>query len=285
MTGGDPVEKGEGPVQIGKWTFTAAAAALGLTGLVSGAFADFWQPIPAGFPGYTPLAYLAGTMLLVGGLGIHFDLTARAAGWTLAIVFFCFSIPWAVRVVRFPQLFGTWGGFAEEFALVTAALILAGGADGRGVMDFRGLDRLCVLAFGLCAVAFGFNHFFALGQTAGMVPGWIPPGQMFWAVATGVFHVAAGIAILRGMKSLLAARLLGCMMLAFGAFVWLPNLAHSPQDHMVWAGNAVNLALAGSAFVVGDLLARTSGQPSKAVGPAHDAESTATSPAGLGTSP
>lgn len=107
-------------------------------------------------------------------------------------------------------------------------------------------------------MAFGFNHFFALEQTAGMVPTWMPPSQMFWAIATGVFHAAAGLAILSGIQALLAARLLGCMMLGFSAFVWLPNLAGSPTVHMTWAGNAVNLALAGSAFVVADSLARRS---------------------------
>lgn len=250
---------GEKWMQVGRRMFATASAALGVIGLTWGAFAAFWQPISPEMPEYSVLAYLAGILLLAGGIGVHVDRTSRPAGWILAIVFAGFSIPWAIRVVRFPQLFGTWGGFAEEFALVVAAVIVAMSSDGRRQTGAFDLERFCNLAFGLCAVAFGLNHFFALEQTAGMVPKWIPPTPMFWAVATGVFHLAAGLAILSGMQSLLAARLLGCMMLVFGVLVWLPNLAGSPMVHMVWAGNAVNLALAGAAFVVADSIARHRG--------------------------
>ena len=247
-------------MEIGRSTFAASSVALGAIGLTWGAFAIFWQPIPPDFPGYAVLAYLAGIMLVAGGAGALYDRTTHVAGWTLAAVFAGFSIPWAIRVVRYPQLFGTWGGFAEEFALVVAAVIIAEARTPREHLTGFDLERLCILAYGVCAVAFGFNHFFALEQTAALVPGWIPPNRMFWAVATGVFHAAAGLAILSGVQSLLAARLLGCMMLGFSAFVWLPNLAASPTVHMTWAGNAVNLALAGSAFVVADALARRRGQ-------------------------
>ena len=243
-------------METGRRLFAAASAALGVIGLTWGAFAIFCQPIPPDLPGYAPLAYLAGSMLLAGGVGACFDRTVRIAGWTLAIVFAGFSIPWAVRVVRFPQLFGTWGGFAEEFALVVAAVIVAEASTARGRGGRFDPERACILAFGVCAVAFGLNHFFSLAQTADLVPAWIPPGQMFWAVATGVFHAVAGIAILTGFRALLAARLLACMMLGFSAFVWLPHLARSPGEHLTWAGNAVNLALAGSALGVADAIAR-----------------------------
>jgi uncharacterized membrane protein len=243
-------------MQIGRRLFATAAAALGAIGLAWGAFAFFWQPVPPDFPGYEPLAYLAGTLLLAGGIAVHFDRSSRLGGWILAIVFAGFSIPWAIRILRFPQLFGTWGGFAEEFALVVAAAIVAEAAAGRPKRGALDLEQACILAFGACAVAFGLNHFFALEQTASLVPRWIPPGRMFWAVATGIFHLLAGLAILSGVRSLLAARLLGAMVLGFSALVWLPKLLGSPAVHMVWAGNAVNLALAGAAFVVADAIAR-----------------------------
>jgi len=245
-------------MHIGRRLFATAAAALGAIGLAWGAFAFFWQPIPPDLPGYGVLAYLAGAALLAGGIAAHLDRTRRIGGWLMAIVFTGFAIPWAIRIVRFPQLFGTWGGFAEAFALVLAAVLVA--ESGRRGPTGADPERLCIVAFGICAVAFGFNHFTALPQTAGMVPGWIPPGKMFWAVATGIFHVAAGLAILSGVRALLAARLLGAMMIGFSAFVWLPNLAGSPTVHMVWAGNAVNFALAGSAFVVADTIARRAGR-------------------------
>lgn len=243
-------------MEIGRKLFATAIVALGAIGLAWGDFANLWQPFPPDMPGYRPLAYLAGVLLVAGGLGTFFDRSRRVAAWVVACVFLCFAIPWAIRVVRYPQLFGTWGGFAEEFAVVVAAVIVAGSVIGQERSSGPDLEKLCVRAFGVCAIAFGLNHFFALGETASMVPGWIPPGQMFWAAATGVFHFAAGVAILSGVLSLLAARLLGCMMLGFSALVWLPGLARAPTDHITWAGNAVNLVLAASAFVVADAIAR-----------------------------
>jgi uncharacterized membrane protein YphA (DoxX/SURF4 family) len=96
------------------------------------------------------------------------------------------------------------------------------------------------------------SHFFALSLTADMVPSWIPPSQKFWAAATGVFHILAGVAIVSGVLDSLASRLFTAMILSFGALVHLPHLIAQPNKHMVWAGNAVNLAIAGAAWVVAD---------------------------------
>jgi uncharacterized membrane protein YphA (DoxX/SURF4 family) len=116
-------------------------------------------------------------------------------------------------------------------------------------------------------LSFGAGHFFAIPQTAGMVPGWIPPGQWFWAVATGVAHLLAGLSILSGVLDVLGSRLLTLMLAGFGALVWAPALFAQPREHMVWAGNAVNLALIGAAWVVADSIAshrrQTQGQESR----------------------
>ena len=96
---------------------------------------------------------------------------------------------------------------------------------------------------------------YALSETAAL-PKWIPPGQLFWAVATGVAHLLAGIAILSGVLAVPASRLLTLMLVIFGALVWGPSLFANPRVHMVWAGNAINLALIGAAWVVADSIAR-----------------------------
>ena len=58
------------------------------------------------------------------------------------------------------------------------------------------------------------------------------------------------------MLDLLAARLLAAMLAVFGLLVWLPALAAHPQAHLTWAGNAVNLASVGAAWIVAELLGR-----------------------------
>jgi hypothetical protein len=46
------------------------------------------------------------------------------------------------------------------------------------------------------------------------------------------------------------------MFVGFGLLVWLPQLFAHPKDHMAWAGNGINLALVGAAWVVADAMAR-----------------------------
>lgn len=242
-------------MQVGRTAFGAFSAALGVIGLTWGAFAFAWQPIPPDLPGYIVLAYVVGAFLLLAGAGVTMHRTRRVSAVVLLAVYGIFALPWLIRVVRFPQLFGTWGGLAEQVSMMAAAVIILSGMPAPTPGGASRVETVCIRAFGVCAVVFGFNHFLSLAQTADMVPGWLPPTRMFWAITTGVFHCAAGIAILTDYRALLAARLLACMMLVFEALVWLPSLLEDPGSHMVWAGNATDLALAAAALVMADALA------------------------------
>jgi uncharacterized membrane protein YphA (DoxX/SURF4 family) len=71
---------------------------------------------------------------------------------------------------------------------------------------------------------------------------WLPPGQPFCAYATGVGHIAAGIALLSGIWSNLAAKLLIVMFASFSVFVHAPPLLAAPHSHMNWVLNAMNLS-------------------------------------------
>jgi uncharacterized membrane protein YphA (DoxX/SURF4 family) len=101
-------------------------------------------------------------------------------------------------------------------------------------------------------VVFALAHFMALKETAGMVPKWIPPGQRFWGIATGVAHLLAGLSIMTGVLADIASRLFTAMLIAFGILVWVPLLFTPADAHMVWGGNAINLALAGAAWIISD---------------------------------
>jgi uncharacterized membrane protein YphA (DoxX/SURF4 family) len=117
------------------------------------------------------------------------------------------------------------------------------------------LTRLGQLAFGVCALLFGGAHFFYMNLTVPMVPNWLPPTQEFWAYATGVGHIAAGVAIVTGVQARLAALLLTAMFASFTPLVHLPMLAADPSSYTNWTENALNLALVGATWVVADSLA------------------------------
>lgn len=239
---------------LGSRVYGLAAIALGLIGLIWGDFATVWQPVQPGVPHRDALAYIVAVCFLLGGTAIQWRQTARAGALVLIILYFMSALLWLPRVVGYPQLFGTWSGFAEQFALAAAGIVafasvaVASRESTRAVRTAQTGRYL----FGVCVIVLGLSHFFAISETASMVPKWIPPGQQFWAVATGVAHMLAGIAILSGVMAVLASRLLTVMLVGFGALVWAPSLFEDPHVHMAWAGNAINLAWVGAAWVVAD---------------------------------
>lgn len=92
--------------------------------------------------------------------------------------------------------------------------------------------------------------------TVPMVPKWLPPGGELWAGATGVFHIAAGVAILTRLQARRAAILLTVMCVTFTALVHLPMLLADPPSRTVWSENGFKLALVGAAWAVADSLSR-----------------------------
>ncbi len=242
---------------LGIQVYGLAAIALGVIGLVWGDFATIWQPIQAlgNVPHREALAYTAAVSLLSGGAALLWRRTAKAGVVLLAVLYFIFALFWLPRVIAYPRIFGTWGGFLQELSLVAAAVVvyaLLAPANALWAVRTAQVGRFF---FGICVLSFGLEHFFAVSQTASMVPKWIPPGQQFWAVATGVLHLLAGVAILSGVLAGLASRLLTTMLIVFGALVWAPSLFTAPREHLVWAGNAINMALTGAAWVVADWIA------------------------------
>jgi hypothetical protein len=116
------------------------------------------------------------------------------------------------------------------------------------------LNRIGRILLGICVVSFALEQAFYLGPTAGFVPKWIPPSQMFWAIATTVLFALAALALLANQKALLAARLLTAMIVGFGLLVWLPLLVSRPHDQANWSETAENFAIAGATWILADLV-------------------------------
>jgi uncharacterized membrane protein YphA (DoxX/SURF4 family) len=248
---------------LGRHVYGFSAVALGLIGLVWGDFATVWQPVPPSVAHRTTLAYIVAVLLCSAGAAIQWRRTARAGVLVLTILYFMSALLWLPRVVGFPRMIGTWLGFAEQFALVVAGLVAYAGLTPPNTLWAVRTAQAGRFLFGICVVTFGLSHFFAISETASMVPKWVPPGQQFWAFATGVAHLLAGIAILSGIQAVLASRLLTAMLVTFGALVWAPSLIAHLGDHTVWAGNAINLALTGAAWVVADFISESTRSGSK----------------------
>jgi uncharacterized membrane protein YphA (DoxX/SURF4 family) len=223
------------------------------------AWGDFdpGQPVPE-FPGRTALAYAVAAFMLVAGAAVEWRRTvawgaaALSAYYALIVV-----VLMNVRVVLAHYAeFGTYSSIAEQLALAAGGLIVCAASARIDAAVAARLTRLGQMTFGVCALLFGGAHFFYMNLTAPLVPTWLPPSQEFWGYATGVGHIAAGIAILTGVQARRAAILLTAMFASFTPLVHLPLVMAAPASYTNWAENALNLALTGVAWVVADSLAR-----------------------------
>jgi len=236
--------------------------ALSLVCLAWGGF-DPGQAAPKALPDRAVLAFAAAVFMVVAGAAIEWRRTTAWAAASLTAYYalvVCVLMDGPGLVVSYAE-YGSYSNVAEQLAIAAAGLIVyAANARIDPALAAR-LTRLGQLTFGICAVLFGGAHFFYMNLTAPLVPRWLPPSQLSWGYATGVFHIAAGVAILTGIRARLAAILLTVMYASFTPLVHLPLLLADPHSHTNWAENALNLALVGCAWVVADSLAAKKTDP------------------------
>jgi len=250
------------PAQKPALTFGWRVFGLGLMAMavVCVALGDFdqGQPVPKAFPARAVQAYAAAAFMFVAGAAVEWR---RTAAWGAAALAAYYAIVVVVLMdgrllVGHPAVYGEYENIAEPLAIAASALIIyAANARIDPVLAAR-LTRAAQMAFGVCAIVFGGAHFFYMNLTAPLVPKWLPPSQEFWGYATGVAHIAAGLAILTGVRARLAAILLTAMYAAFTLLVHGPMLLADPSNHGIWSENVLNIALIGAAWVVADSLAR-----------------------------
>jgi uncharacterized membrane protein YphA (DoxX/SURF4 family) len=261
-------------VPLGIRFYGLGAIALGVVGIIWGDFALQWQPVASWFPGRTVLAYVFAAALVLAGAGVN-DLNpskrrrevvpgAAALAGLYAVVVVLMHGP---LIFQRPTLVAAWSGAAEQMALVAGGLAayayLTRAAPWLTARNSSRPDpgKVAVMMMGLCLLVFGVAHFVYLDFTASMVPAWLPGSQRFWAAATGIGHLAAGVAFLTGVKARLAAFAVTAMFGSFSILVHLPLILTDPHAHLSWVMNAINLALTGAAWAVATYIAGTQKAP------------------------
>jgi uncharacterized membrane protein YphA (DoxX/SURF4 family) len=235
--------------------FGLGIMALGIICLVWGDF-DLGQPVPKNFPDRTALAYAAAVFMLVAGAAVEWRRTVTWGAAALAIYYtLIVVILMDGRVVlRHYAEFIAYSNTAEQVPIAASALIIYAASAKIETARAARLTRLGQIAFGVCAMLFGGAHFLYMNLTAPLIPKWLPPSQEFWAYATGVGHIAAGVAILTGVWARLAAILLTIMFALFTVMVHTPMLLADYSSRGNWSESALNLTLIGTAWVVADSL-------------------------------
>ncbi|HKD51240.1 MAG TPA: hypothetical protein VKB90_10590 [Candidatus Acidoferrum sp.] len=217
--------------------------------------ADTWQTLTHiwGLPFGVVTGGCLMVLLIAGGIAMPFPRTARLASIVLCVVFLCFSLACIPDILAASSLFERYGGsFFQLFSLVCGAMALYAATEG-SISRAAVLGRLARIGLGVCAISFALSQILYLRHTADLVPRWIPPNQMFWAILTTVAFALGALALLVNRQARLAVRLMTLMLGLFGALVWIPRLIAHPGEHGNWSEFALTFLITGAAWMVAEL--------------------------------
>ena len=241
--------------------FAAGMIGLGILAFIYGDFALVWQPVAAWVPGRTALAYASGVVMLLGGIGLLFEGTAK---WSVRVLF-PYLILWALlkvpAVVVAPQIEGVWLGLGELTVLLaggwTLFAVLAELKEGsflRFATGERGI-RIARIVFAVSLLPIGLSHLMYVKATAGYVPAWLPY-RVGWAYLTGAGQIACGLGVLFRVLPRVAAVAEAVMLSLFTLLVWGPAICAAPKTRLPWTAFFISWAIAAAAWVVASNLRR-----------------------------
>jgi hypothetical protein len=223
----------------------------GVAALASGVITLAWHDGHDG-PLVRYLVYAAAAAVIFGGAATQLRRSLKVGAAVLGAAYLVFVALCVPGIIAAPQIYNSWGNFFEQFALLSGAAIVY--ARWASAWPPETISRIGRVLLGVCAVSFALEQAFYLNATASLVPKWIPPTQMFWAIATTVLFAVAAVALLTNRMALLASRLLTVMIVGFGVLVWVPLVLSNPHSHGNWSEIAETFAIAGAMWILADLL-------------------------------
>lgn len=235
---------------------TMGRTVYGLAAIGAGVCALAWHDFSAlgSVPHREMLVSIAATAEILGGVAILWARTARAGAVAVGAVYFAFALQGVPAIIKHPLVYNGFGNFFEQFSFVSGAVILYARSGPIAPARTARLPQIGYYSFGLCVASFGLEQLFYLSATAQLVPKWIPPGQMFWAIATTAAFGLAALSLLTGLMARLASRLTTAMLVGFLLLVWLPLLLADPHSFVNWAEATETLGIAASAWMIAEFL-------------------------------
>ena len=245
---------------LGRYLFGLATIATGICALASHNYDQLTAD-----PHHAILSNIVAAIEILAGLAILWTRTTRPGAIALGAIYLIFSLLAVPLIIHQPLVYNNFGNFFEQFSYAAGALLLYACSGPIAAPRNTRLAQFGYYSFALCLVSFALEQLFYLSATASLVPKWLPPGQMFWAIATTAAFALAAIALLTGFQSLLASRLTIAMLVGFLLLVWLPALFADPHNFGNWSEAIETFAITASSCLVADYLAhRRSAEPSRA---------------------
>ena len=242
---------------VGHAFFAATLIGVGLLGLINGDFTAIWDPVPKGMPAREGLVYLCALISLACGLGLLWRRTATLA----ARVLLAYLLIWLL-LLRLPTVLlsfeiGSWWSACKTAVLVAGAWVLcvwfATDWDKQRLSFATGDTGLrgARVIYGLALIPFGIAHFLYLDATAALVPSWLP-SPAAWAYFTGGAYIAAGLAVVIGVRARLAVTMSALQTGLISLLVWVPRVVAGNLNAFQWGEVVVSVALTAAAWVVVD---------------------------------
>jgi hypothetical protein len=191
-------------------------------------------------------------MQIAGGGAIEHPRTARFGSILLGIVYLLFSLACIPGIIAAPAVYAQYGSFFEQFSLLCGAIAVYAATEPDAERG-SAFGRAARLGLGVCAISFTLSQIFYLHLTAGLVPTWIPPNRMFWAVLTTIAFALAAIALLVNRLARVAIRLMTLMLALFAVLVWIPRLIAQPKEHGNWSEFSLTLLITGATWMAANL--------------------------------
>ena len=240
---------------LGRHVYGMGAVALGVVAWIWHD-PNHWQQLLSlrKIPYRRALVGIAAAVQIFGGVAIQWRRTARAGAIALGAISLIFALLLTPAIAAKPQELYRWLNGFYELSLVSAALIVSASFRRTEPERASRAARIGCGLFAICLVSFGVEQLEFLKRTASLVPTWMPPGQMFWAIATTIAFVLAAAAILSGRSALLASRCLTAMLIGFVLLVWVPVCLADPHTFGNWSEGVETLAIAGAAWIVAEFL-------------------------------
>jgi uncharacterized membrane protein len=193
------------------------------------------QGVPKFMPWPLFWTYFVGVGLVAAALSIATKIQVRWSGLLFGCMMFLF-----VAMMDLPGTLAdphnriSWTLMLRELAFGGGGWILAGGAMAKG--DGLGSKLITVgrILIGIAAIFYGVEHFLHTPNVPGvplekLMPAWIP-GHLLIAYLTGAILIVAGVGILLGKKTRMAATYLGTWIVLLVVFIYGPILIAALAD-------------------------------------------------------